>query len=432
MKYLALLPRFRRAYRELDSLAARETWSRSAIEEFQLAQINNIWRSARSDVAYYRELADEHSLPPQFASMGEFRERMPLLPRSVLRKDTSRFVSASADKGGWYRTGGSTGSPMRVFRAREAHQRRLWAQYRFFQTWNIDILDRTVHLWGHGSSRRGGMKGHVDRCLLPVYDGMRNRLRLSAYSVSPARMREYLQQMADFQPCGMYAYSSAAYLLAREALASEMHCDSLRAVVLTSEPAFAHIVAAVEQAFRVPAVIEYGSIEGGFFAGEAPDRTLRVREDYVFMETLPYDGNRFQIVITSLTNPSFPLFRYAIGDLTSSALQYPGRGFAILKDVVGRENQTLRSSSGRFLHSAWFEEIVEQHPGIRRYRLHQQVDGSLDVQLELDPGSAAFSAAPLQKRLREQLEGFPVNVTFVEELESSLSGKHTWITSDMS
>jgi len=431
MKYLAVLPRFRRAYGELDTLALRESWSRNAIEEYQLARINDMWKAARTNVPYYQNLSNSHSLPRQFASLGEFSQRMPLLEKSVLRGDRSQMVSTNPGKGSWYRTGGTTGAPMSVFRTREAHLRRLWAQYRFFESWNIDILDRTVHLWGHGSSLRRGLRGRVDCLLLPTYDSMRRRLRLSAYSVTPKVLRGYLKQIARFQPRAIYAYSSAAYLLAREALDCGFQCDSLRAVILTSEPAFPHIVSTVEKAFGVPAINEYGSIETGFIAGEARDRALRVREDYLFLETLPADGDRYKIVMTCLTNPDFPLLRYVIGDLTSAPLKRPASGFAILKDVAGRQNQFLRSRSGRFLHGTWFEEIVEQYPAVRRYRLHQRTDGSLQVQLELAAADDLSAAGAIQQRFQEHLEGYPVEVSCVSELQATSSGKHTWITSEM-
>jgi len=45
--------------------------------------------------------------------------------------------------------------------------------------------------------------------------------------------------------------------------------------------------------------------------------------------------------IDFLNNPSFPLIRYSIGDVTQAPLETPSAGFAILKSVDGRENDLL-------------------------------------------------------------------------------------------
>ena len=84
------------------------------------------------------------------------------------------------------------------------------------------------------------------------------------------------------------------------------------------------------------------------------------------------DDGRYDILITCFTNPEFPLIRYQIGDVTDRELMIPERGFAQLHNVAGRENQLLRSASGRWLNGVWFEQITEQHPAIRRYKLHQR------------------------------------------------------------
>lgn len=79
-----------------------------------------------------------------------------------------------------------------------------------------------------------------------------------------------------------------------------------------------------------------------------------------------------------LTNPSFPLIRYARPDVTHAPpLETPPCGFAILKSVDGRENDLLMSRTGRIIPPAIVEEIFDPAPGVRRYRVIQKADGSL-------------------------------------------------------
>jgi phenylacetate-coenzyme A ligase PaaK-like adenylate-forming protein len=129
---------------------------------------------------------------------------------------------------------------------------------------------------------------------------LRGRLRLSAYHLGKKDVQRYLRRMSSFRPTMLYGFSRAIYMLALEAQQSNWQSDSLRLVTLTSEAASKAMITAVERGFGVPAIVEYGASECHVIAGEWTDRTLRVREDLVIVETLPRADHRFDLVITVL------------------------------------------------------------------------------------------------------------------------------------
>jgi phenylacetate-CoA ligase len=195
----------------------------------------------------------------------------------------------------------------------------------------------------------------------------------------------------------------------------------------------------MERAFHAPVAREYGAIECGIMATDSPqDRTLRIREDQILMETLPRNDGCYDIVVTVLNNPSFPLIRYAIGDVTDQPLEHPEcGGFAILSGVAGRDNDLLRMRSGGYLYWVDIEFGVEElgGPFVRRYAIYQHSDGSVDVQLEPNPevdmstGQAAITR--LQTFLQERLEGYPVTIRLVDSVEQTRAGKHRLIQSEL-
>jgi phenylacetate-CoA ligase len=258
-------------------------------------------------------------------------------------------------------------------------------------------------------------------------------LRLPAQYLAPEDLRAHLARIRRFAPHGIYGLSKAVHLLAREAVASAFACPSLRLVILTGEPPPPGGRQAVEVAFGVPAVEEYGAVECGFIAGEAPDRTLRVREDRVLLETLPRPDGRFDLVLTVLDNPSFPLIRYAIADVTDRPLRLPERGFAILHDVAGRDCDLLVSRSGRRLHPVNVDNLFEGDlgRGVRRYRVRQAADGAVLAEVEPEGRAAAPDAGTIQARLGQLVEGFPVRVEVVCALPAAPRGKHRVISSEM-
>lgn len=305
----------------------------------------------------------------------------------------------------------------------------LRGRYRSHQMWGIDIFDRWAFLWGHAASFSQGLPGLIERWKQPMLDRIRGRLRLSAYDLGRQQLRNHLQRIAQFQPVAIYAYSTAAYLLAREAKATNFHCPSLKLVVLTAEPVFPHIVEACQDAFGVPTVAEYGSAETNTLAFEWPDRTLRVREDVFYVETPQRSDGRYDILITILNSSSFPLIRCAIGDVTDNPLQVPENGFAYLTDVAGRHQDLIINSSGEPIFAGWFEDVLEHCDTIRRYQVHQHASGNLVVTLELSGGQGSLDLAHV-KHIFSVKSGFAVDVTIVKEMPTSLAGKHRWITSD--
>jgi hypothetical protein len=167
------------------------------------------------------------------------------------------------------------------------------------------------------------------------------------------------------------------------------------------------------------------------FTDEGPDRALRVREDGVLLETLPRPDGRFDIVLTVLNNPSFPLIRYALGDSTDRPLEKPARGFATLGGVVGRHNDLILARSGRHPHPILFDELFSRDPAIRSWQVHQRQDGSLSVTLELKGPGAALDTAALARKVSEQAEGQPVAVQVVASLPRVGQSKHRWVRSDL-
>lgn len=431
MTLLKHLPRFRHAYRELDLLSARERWLRAEIEAYQLERLNVLWDHAVRHVPYYRALAAESRVPPRFSTLAEFQARIPVLQKQTVREQRDRFRSERAERGGWRLTGGSTGAPTWVYWGNQAHLENMRARYRFYASWDVDIFDRTVYLWGHAASFAPGLSGYLARMRQPFLDTLRNRLRLSAYYLSPETLREYVRRIEQFQPAAIYGYTTAVYLLAVEAEALKLQSAALRAVFLAGEPAFPHIRRTTEQAFGAPTVVEYGSIECGFLAGEWPDRTLRIREDLAIVEAVPRtDDGRHEIVVSVLTNSAFPLLRYGIGDITDGPLQIPAHGFAILQNVLGRQNDLILSRSGRYLHPAPIEALFEHDPAVRRYRVKQETDGSVLLSIELKDPAVRPDTVRLRSQIQELVEGYPVALEFVDELPRTPAGKHRWIASE--
>jgi phenylacetate-CoA ligase len=436
MRLLKLLPRFKHAYQTLELLAQREEWPRTQIEVYQLHKLNALWRHAIHHVPYYRHLCRTLHLPGHFLSLAEFKETVPLLKKSLVRDNPQQFLSDYARPGCWERTSGSTGAPTRIYHDAVSHRAMQHAKYRLYQRWGVDILDRSAYLWDRADFVLSGWQGLLKKTRLNLVDALRSRLRLSAFQLNKQSLSSYLREIERFRPSVLYGFSNAIYQLAQAAVEQGFSCQTLKAVVMTSEPATQSMRTTVETAFGVPAVIEYGATECELIAGSQPDGTLQVREDLVHIETLPHKSGGFEFAVTVLVNASFPLFRYQIEDLTDCPLSLPSRGFAVLRGGVGgRQDDLLQTRSGGYVHpsgiDAFFEHVWDSC-SIRRYRVHQRRCGTLDMQIEIDPDRGrALDLPRMASALSRLVEGFPVHIDLTHQLAASTAAKHRAITSDL-
>lgn len=428
MDHARWMLRFQRAMRALPRLESHESWNRDWIRARQLSRLNRLWSHAIVHVPYYRALQGEIHLPDRFDSVEAFVRTVPLLEKASVRDDPQRFLSDAHAPGRWRRTGGSTGTPMSVYWAHDAHAEMLTARYRYYAAWGVDIFDRTAMLWGASGQFRGGLPGLVSRLQTPLEDRLRNRLRLSAYDLDRETLTRYLDRLATFRPVALYGYSSAIQLLADEARASGFDGSSLRLVTMTGETAPAFMQETVARAFGAPVTLEYGAAEAPIIASQMPDGTLRVREDMVLVETLPRTDGRYDIVLTVLTNPSFPLLRYRIDDVTDQPLIEADHGFSVLHNVLGRSTDFVVTPEGRQLHAARFDAFFKyEAPGVRQFRLRQEANGSVIAQIETD--SDAIDGAALTSRLATLLDGADVRVEIADRLEQTPAGKNRLVVS---
>ncbi len=425
-------PRFRAARRALPELAQREAWTRTEVDRWQLAQLQKTWTHAITHVPHYRDLQRKHELPLRFDDLDHFTNAVPILDKETVRAEPMRLRSEQAGRGAWHTTSGSSGTPTAVFRSHAAHRAALRVQYRFQQSWGVDFDGRWAHMWGNADALAGGLRGLRPRITTPIFDRLRGRLRISPYQLGADDLSRALDRMVAYAPQALYTHSMAGHLLAIEAQRRGVTIPSLRLIVLTAEPVRRSTVTVVEKAFDVPAVAEYGCNEAGLVAGEARDRTLRVRDDHVRVETLKREDRRHDLVISVLDNPDFPLLRYAVGDVTTRPIQRPDSGFSILHDVAGREFDLLVASDGSIVHAQAVEDIIDKFDAVRRWQLRQQRDASVRVEIEVDGHFTADSGDRIGTRITDLLKGVPVDVAIIDEFPPITQGKHRVVTSELS
>jgi phenylacetate-CoA ligase len=343
-----------------------ETASRDEITALQLERLRWTLRHAYDNVPFYRRRFDEAGVHPEdcreladlasypFTVKQDFRDNYPFGLLAVPRDQVARVHGSS----------GTTGKPTVVgYTLRDVD---IWA----------DLVARSIR----ASGGRPGDLVHVAYGYGLFTGGLgahygAERLGCTVVPVSGGMTERQVQLIADFRPDIIMVTPS--YMLAlidemgRQGL--DLRASSLKVGIFGAEPWTEDMRREMEQRLDMHAVDIYGLSEvmGPGVANECVETKdgLHVWEDHFYPEVvdpetgavLP-DGERGELVFTSLTKEALPVIRYRTRDLTR-LLPGTARSMRRMEKVTGRTDDMI-ILRGVNLFPTQVEELILRIPGL--------------------------------------------------------------------
>ncbi|WP_329224787.1 phenylacetate--CoA ligase PaaK [Streptomyces canus] len=374
-------------------LDSGERLDAGALRAVQLERMRASLRHAYEHVPFYRESFDKAGVRPDdcrsltdlarfpFTTKADLREHYPYGMFAVPRDHVRRIHASS----------GTTGRPTVV--GYTDNDLDLWA----------DMVARSiraaggrpgdvVHVaYGYGLFT-GGLGAHYGA----------ERLGCTVVPASGGMTARQVQLIQDLEPGIIMVTPSYMLTLLDEfeRQGVDPRGTSLRVGVFGAEPWTEEMRREIEERFAIDAVDIYGLSEviGPGVAQECVETKdgLHVWEDHFFPEivdpitgeVLP-DGERGELVFTSLTKEAMPVIRYRTRDLTR-LLPGTARVFRRMEKVTGRSDDMV-ILRGVNLFPTQIEEIVLRTPGVApHFQLRLTREGRLDaltVRAEARPGA---------------------------------------------
>jgi phenylacetate-CoA ligase len=343
-----------------------ETASRDEITTLQLQRLRWTLRHAYDNVPFYRRRFDEAGIHPEdcreladlanypFTVKQDFRDNYPFGLLAVPREQVARIHGSS----------GTTGKPTVV-------------GYTLgdVDTW-ADLVARSIR----ASGGRSGDLVHVAYGYGLFTGGLgahygAERLGCTVVPVSGGMTERQVQLIADFRPDIIMVTPS--YMLALiDEMARQGHdlrATSLKVGIFGAEPWTEDMRREMEQRLDMHAVDIYGLSEvmGPGVANECVETKdgLHIWEDHFYPEVvdpetgqvLP-DGERGELVFTSLTKEALPVIRYRTRDLTR-LLPGTARSMRRMEKVTGRTDDMI-ILRGVNLFPTQVEELILRIPGL--------------------------------------------------------------------
>jgi phenylacetate-CoA ligase len=107
-----------------------------------------------------------------------------------------------------------------------------------------------------------------------------------------------------------------------------------------------------------------------------------------------------RLVVTDLAERTSPWIRYNTGDLVRRDPQLAGRPIV---EFAGRSMDCIVLPDGSLVSPYRIDVLLEQVPGLRAFEVLQHADLTLDVTLDMTPGSGAEACSTVRRGLESIL-----------------------------
>ncbi len=185
----------------------------------------------------------------------------------------------------------------------------------------------------------------------------------------------------------------------------------------------------MQQAFGCKVFNQYGSREIPNIACECSHGNMHVFTDMVYLESVPLEGEN-RLLVTSLTNRLMPMIRYDIGD-TGRLLDGEcgcGLPFPLMEMDMCRQNDLIRTRSGKIIHPSWFNRLLYGQTQIRQYQWVQRDLDRLTLSLVATHPLSDATLASLESSIRRDVDAQMVlEVNYLDDIPRTVSGKHRFV-----
>jgi phenylacetate-CoA ligase len=388
-----------------------ETASRDEIAALQTARLAWSLRHAYDNVAHYRRAFDDAGVhPDDFRTLDDLR-KFPFTTKQDLRANYpfGMFAVPRERIARVHASSGTTGKPTVVgYTARD------------IETW-AGLVARSIFAAGG----RPGMAVHVAYGYGLFTGGLgahygAEKLGCTVIPVSGGQTERQVQLITDFRPDIIMVTPS--YMLAildefrRQGL--DARAASLRTGIFGAEPWTNAMRAEIEAAFAMDAVDIYGLSEvmGPGVANECVETKdgLHIWEDHFYPEVidpetgavLP-DGERGELVFTTLTKEGLPVIRYRTRDLTR-LLPGTARTMRRMEKVTGRSDDMLIVRGVNVFPTQIEEQVLREARLSGHYLIRLTRSGRMDevtVHVEAREVLDGVASAATARALAENIKG---------------------------
>lgn len=416
--------------KEVDLFRTRNSFSKQQWDKYQELELRKLLVHAFTNVPFYKKKYMDAGY-----NLGDFQtfklkdlNKLPFLEKEELRQfGKTELLSNTRNKGSFYSSSGSTGTPTSIYYSREFHQK--WSaafEVRIREWAGVDRFTPRGMIGG-----RKILKGNSPPFYR--YNYFEKQTYFSAYHIGPSNLNNYLKGIIEGKVEYMTGYAMSNYLLAIEFEKAGIIPPKMKAVITSSETLTNEMRRTLEKVYDCKVYDSYSGVEACGLISESNDGKLFNSPDIGIIEVLDKKGNNVkqneigELISTGLLNYDQPLIRYKIGDRISLGNVNNvnnQRQMPIIKSINGRIEDVVTGPNGNIM--VRFHSIFVDIGGLIASQIIQQTISHIVLKLVIDDNcyNDVNSEAIMTDRLKYQLgDSIKIFFEYVNELPLTSSGK---------
>ncbi|HEC93026.1 MAG TPA: phenylacetate--CoA ligase family protein [Candidatus Atribacteria bacterium] len=428
LSYTMIEPKFYLLYRWL----MKNQWKK--YEEHKKEQekyLRNMIQFAYKNVPYYHNLFKKLNLKPQEIKVIEDLEKLPILNKKDIKNNWEDFKPITLGKINYniQGTAGSTGEPLQY--RLERHDRFLGTtlMFRGLTYGGYDLGDKMVYFGG--SSLIPTTKSSL---IVAIHEIAKNMRFISSFDINDENMKEYIQLFNKFKPKYLRGYTSSIYFLAKWIEENKVFIHSPMCIFTTAERLFSPMREKIKNVFGTDVCDIYGLNDGGISAYEDLEHHgFHIDTERSIMEVVNDHGKQIdrgegKILATSLHNFAMPFIRYDTGDMgyiLSEEDTCPcGRGYRLLKEIIGREQEFLITPEGKHIHGEFISHIFWGIEGVKEFQIIQEKIDTLSIIIVPEKDFNENQVEKIKKIIAIRSPKWKVEFNIVDKIDKTKSGKY--------
>jgi len=367
-------------------------WTRQEHESRQLDALRALLTHASTTCPYYAEEWNRLELNLGNVTTLEAFHKWPLISRDTIRRNRVSMRSTDIHlKRMSKATGGSSGEPLQFDLNSDSNDRRTAMMYRGYGWAGGAPGTKQLYIWGSALGSVPGWK----RLKMDLHHAFDRHLILSCFEFTPDKMHQHFERMNRYRAEVIVAYTNPLYEFARFLKQNSLIPVSPRSIIVGAEKLHDFQRQLIEDVFRAPVFETYGSREFMLIGAECDKHCgLHLSMENLLVEILDDDGSPTKpgeegnVVVTDLFNYGMPFVRYVNGDRAVAGFDTCscGRGLPLLKKVVGRQLDTLKTPDGRTIPGEFFPHLFKEYPTIRRFQVVQDRIEQITLKMVVEGG----------------------------------------------
>lgn len=407
----------------LKAWEANDLKSESELKTLQKERLSEILEYAKGNVPYYKNQNYNH--------IKDF----PILTKDTLRHSKNDLVSNAYNitQLTEHHSSGSTGVQSFTYMTKD-HQFYIRALQTHWWKWSGYNIGDNLLQFGISQKRSftKNLKDFFYRCNY-----------VKAFGLSEDELVNISKKSTKKEQLFIAGYPSVINELAK----STTKLNNVKGVICYGDKLFKGYKNNILSAFgsNVTIIDTYGCAEGLLMACKKDLDYYYIMSPHVYIEIVDDNGNDVKdgeignVLITCLTNFAMPLIRYRLGDLAIMLPKedYPKNrtfNYPLLKKVIGRETDVIKTKKGIILNVHSFTGIFEYYQSIKQFKIIQNDLESLIVEYIADANSNfEFSSLKEIENKFLDLTHHTLSIKFCEvaTIKATKSGKPQIIESNL-